>query len=106
MREYYDLRRCRIVAACAELYGIAKKDRIEIVYQLLGHGLVSPEKFVSNNLMYPLALAFQAGHLEMAKLLWQFGVLAKPDLDTQMPPLQAAIRGRQVEVIRWLLPSM
>ena len=78
-------------------------NEIEIVYQLLGHGMVSPNKFLSDDCISPLALACEKGHLQMAKLLWMLGASVEPQLGTQIPPLKAAIRGGQLEIIRWLL---
>lgn len=46
-----------------------QKNEIEIVYQLLGHGMVSPNKFLSDDCMSPLALACEKGHPQMAKLI-------------------------------------
>ncbi|MFA9395571.1 MAG: ankyrin repeat domain-containing protein [Halodesulfovibrio sp.] len=82
---------------------LVQENEIEIVYQLVGHGMVSPHRFLSDDFISPLALACEKGHLQMAKLLWMFGASIRPEIKTQIPPLQAAIRGRQVEVIRWLL---
>lgn len=82
---------------------LVQGNRIEIVYQLLGHGLVSSDKFMSDDFMSPMALACQKGHLKMAKLLWRNGASIEAEIKTHIPPLHAAIRGGQVEVVRWLL---
>ena len=82
---------------------LVQQNEIDIVYQLLGHGLVSPDKFMSDDFMSPLVLACQKGHLEIVKLLWQYGASIEAEIETHIPPLHAVIRGGQVEVIRWLL---
>lgn len=85
---------------------LVQKNEIEIVYQLLGHGMISRNKFLSDDVMLPLAFACEKVHLQMAKLLWVLGAFAKPELKTQILPLQAAIRGGRVEVVRWLLDEV
>lgn len=82
---------------------LIQANEINTVYQLLGHGMVSPNRFISDDFISPLALACEQGHLEMAKLLWMFGASVKPELETQIPPFQAATRGGHVDIIQWLL---
>lgn len=82
---------------------LVQGNRIEIVYQLLGHGLVSPYKFMSDNFMSPMALACQKGQLKMVKLLWRYGASIEAEVETHILPLHAALHGGQAEVVRWLL---
>ncbi|WP_034603692.1 ankyrin repeat domain-containing protein [Halodesulfovibrio aestuarii] len=82
---------------------LVQDNEIEIVYQLLGHGMVSPHRFLYDDFISPLALACEKGHLQMAKLLWQYGASIDAEIETHVAPLYAAIRGGQVEVVRWLL---
>lgn len=82
---------------------LVQENEIEIVELLLGQGLVSPCKFISDDFISPISLACEKGHLEMAKLLWMFGASIEAEIETHIPPLHSAIRGGKVEVVHWLL---
>ncbi len=54
---------------------LVQENEIEIVYQLVGHGMVSPHRFLSDDFISPLALA-----CEKVICKWQsfFGCLGHP----------------------------
>jgi len=80
---------------------LVQVNETRIVYQLLVHGMVLPKKFLSDGFLSPLALACGKGHLQMLKLLLRYGASIEDETAIHIPPLHAAIRGGQVEVVWW-----
>lgn len=82
---------------------LVQENEIEIVELLLRFGLVSSDKFNSDDFCSPMALVCEKGHLEMVKLLWRYGASIEAEIETHIPPLHSAIRSGQVEIVCWLL---
>lgn len=82
---------------------LIQENNFYIIDELLKSNFVSPNKIRQEDFFTPCALACECGNLETVKVLYKYGAKLNIHSPHFIPPLHAAIRGRQQHIVQWLM---
>ncbi|WP_034604214.1 ankyrin repeat domain-containing protein [Halodesulfovibrio aestuarii] len=82
---------------------LIQSNNVTTIQEILVKSIVSPNKFNFDDFTSPLSLACELGYYEMAQTLLCWGADVGSDIETQIPPLHAAIRGGHLRIVKLLV---